>query len=374
MPATVAPPSSPSRRRTARRAVRVRRVAAAVAVLALAGCGLRLETPDPTEPTADAAEQVRAATVDDALALAATAATVPGADEATTAALAQVQDAAATHVTQMGGVYDSGLPAPTDGPTATSTPTPAPAAATAQELVDLLVQGAVTAEEDALHAEDAGTARLLSAVSASRTQSAVRLAAAVGVELTSDPVAHAATAAEDEDESATADPTQPTEEATAGAGTLSADAVIALVTAEDQAGYGMEVAAALLSDADRERAVAAAARHRERAEAWAQRGEVAGTDRDPRQVAYALSADLSDAAAVRTFCAGLEQALTVAYADTVLGSATGSDDRATAVARQRTSALAALTWGGTPTALPGMDTLVGDGTTTDDEGATDASS
>lgn len=374
MSTTVVPSPSRCPRRPALRAARVRRAAAVVAVLALAGCGLRLETPDPTEPTPDAAEQVRAATVDDALALADAAATVPGADEATTAVLAQIQDAATTHVTQLGGVYDSGLPAPTDGPTTTDTPTVAPATATAQEVVDLLVRGAVTAAEDALHAEDAGTARLLSAVSASRALSAVRLAAAVGVELGSDPVADAAAAEADTDAdaNATAEPTQPA--ATADAVTLSADAVIALVTAEDQAGFGMEVAAARLSGDDRERAVAAAAQHRERAEEWAQRGAVVGTERDPRQVAYALPADLSDAAAVRTFCAGLEQALAVAHADTVLVSATGSDDRATAVARQRTSALSALTWGGTPTALPGMDTLVSGGAATDDEGATDATS
>lgn len=327
--------------------------AVAVAVLALSGCGLRLETPEPTEPSPDAAETVRAAAVDDALALADGAEQLAGgADPALAPVLTLVQDAATEHATQLGGIYDSGLPQPTGSPTATTAALTGP-----DELLTLLGSTAIRARTEALAAPDPQMARLLAVIAAARAQQAVQLAAALGTDVpaltTDDPEPAADPTAGEADGSGSGDGS-----ATAAAGTgLDAGTMSALIAAEDQAGFGYEVAAARLADDARARALAAARTHRARAEEWARQAGVADTGQDPRRVSYDLGGTPADADAARTFCAGLEQRLTEVHADALLATTADDADRTLLVDRLREAATDLLSWGGTATALPGMDRL-----------------
>lgn len=351
---------------------------AAGAVLLLSGCGLRWETEPPAEPVPDAAEDARRTAVDDALALAEAAqAAAAGAGEPVAAVLTLVVDAASTQVDALGGVYDSGLPDPEPDPDAPSpTATTAPAA-TPADVLEQLGAAASTARADALGADDPGLARLLASVATSRAQLTDRLATALGVEapaVDAEPEADwtsggAADGSGSGDGSATSPAATPSEPATptgspgAGGATPGADAVgtdldrpnlLALTLAEDQAGFGFEVAAARLSDDARSLARDAAARHRATAATWATAAGVSGTADDPRRVSYELDGDVSSAEAVRAFCAGLLSDLAAVHADAVLVTDAGTADRAAAVDGLRTSAVEALRWGGTPTPLPGL--------------------
>ncbi|WP_158373117.1 DUF4439 domain-containing protein [Cellulosimicrobium cellulans] len=382
MPRT-APPSSPRpaagpRTAAAPRPVRTRRARALAGLLVLgtaallAGCGLRLETDPPAEPVPDAAEQVRRDTVSDALALADAADdALAGADQGAAAVLGLVSSTAADQVEALGGVYDSGLADP-DGATPSPTPSDTAPAATPADVLTLLGETASAARADARDAEDPGLARLLAAVAASRAQLTDRLAAALGTEapaVDAEPddgftAGGSADGSGSGDGSATAPsasatgPVSPSPAATGPADALGADLdrtdALALVLAEDQAGYGFEVAAARLSDDARSRARTAAAAHRATASAWAEAVGVAGTAEDPRRVAYELDADLSSAEAVRAFAAGLLTDLAAVHADAVLDTGASTADRTAAVDGLRTSAVESLSWGATPTALPGL--------------------
>ncbi|WHP17475.1 DUF4439 domain-containing protein [Cellulomonas sp. ES6] len=374
-------PTRPAPRSVPRPApARSRRARALAGVLVLgtaavlSGCGLRLETDPPAEPVPDAAEQVRRDAVDDALALAAAAdAAAPGADEGVAAVLGLVSSTAADQVVALGGVYESGLPDPEDGtpsPTPTATdPAPGPA-----DVLALLGDAASGARAGARAAEDPGTARLLAAVAASRAQLTDRLAASLGTEapaVDAEPESGFTTGG-DADGSGSGDGSAalPSPSASAGgsaspepAATGPADALgadldradaLALVLAEDQAGYGFEVAAARLADDARTRARSAAAAHRAAATAWAEAVGVAGTAEDPRRVAYELDGDVSTTEAVRTFAAGLLTDLAAVHADAVLGTDPSTADRTATVDGLRTSSVEALAWGATPTALPGL--------------------
>lgn len=362
---TSLPRPAPARHRLATRAL-AGLLAAATAVT-LAGCGVRWETDAPSEPVPDAAESARRTAVDDALDLAAAArAAATGADAATAEVLALVDGAATAQADALGGVYDSGLPAPTPTPTATATPVAAdPGTVLAQ-----LGAGTSQARADAIGAADPGLARLLASVAASRAQLAARLAGALGTEPPAVDTALAATdwtsggAADGSgsgDGSAAQSPAAtpsataaPTEPADAQGDDLDRTTLLTLALAEDQAGFGFEVAAARLDDAERERARAQAAAHRAAATAWALAGDVAGTTDDPRRVSYALGADVSTPDAVRTFCAGLLTDLATSYADAALATTAGSADRAATVDALRENAVAALAWQGTPTPLPAL--------------------
>ena len=375
-------PPAPARTRRSRRTRALAGVLAAGAAVLLSGCGLRWETAPPAEPVPDAAEEARRTAVDDALALAdAARAAGDGAEQQAAGVLALVVDAASTQVDALGGVYDSGLPepepdedAPSPSPTATS------AAATPADVLALLGTAASTARADALDAQDAGLARLLASVATSRAQLTDRLAAALGVEAPAVDAAPgpgwtsggAADGSGSGDGSATSPSATPSGSATP-AGTPSAGTtgaqdeapgtdldradLVALVLAEDQAGYGFEVAAARLSDDARSQARDAAARHRAAASTWAAAAGIAGTADDPRRVGYELDGDVSSADAVRAFCAGLLSDLATVHADAVLATDAGTADRTATVDGLRTSAVEALRWGGTPTPLPGMPDL-----------------
>lgn len=373
-------PDDPAPRPTPARPRRPRAVVgllAAGAVLLLSGCGLRWETEPPAEPVPDAAEAARRTAVDDGLALAEAAQAAvdgtEGLDGRVAGVLALVVDSASTQVDALGGVYDSGLPEPEPGdgtPSPSPTPT-APADATPAAVLALLGDAASTARADALAAEDEGLARLLASVAASRAQLTDRLAASLGAEA---PAVDAETDAgwatggaadgsgSGDGSAAEASPSatpSPTATATAGAhdalGTdLDRADLVALVLAEDQAGYGFEVAAARLSDDARALARESAAAHRATATAWATAAGIAGTADDPRRVSYELDADVSSGDAVRAFAAGLLADLAAVHADAVLATDAGTGDRTATVDGLRTAAVEALRWGGTATALPGM--------------------
>ncbi|MCG7287036.1 ferritin-like domain-containing protein, partial [Cellulomonas sp. ACRRI] len=249
-------------------------------------------------------------------------------------------------------------------------------AATPADVLALLGAAASEARADARATDEPGLARLLASVAASRAQLTDRLAAALGTEA---PAVDAEpdggfTAGGSADGSGSGDgsaalpsasgsPTAtgaatPAPTPTGPADALGADLeradALALVLAEDQAGYGFEVAAARLSDDARARARSAAAAHRAAATTWAEAVGVAGTAEDPRRVAYELDADVSTAEAVRAFAAGLLTDLAAVHADAVLDTGASTADRTAAVDGLRTSAVEALSWGAVPTALPGL--------------------
>ncbi|MFH6690616.1 hypothetical protein QVL82_17540, partial [Cellulosimicrobium funkei] len=207
-PHATAADAAPRARRT-RPAARARRLLAVVTVLATgvlaAGCGVRLDTPPPTEPSPDTVEVLRSGAVDDALAVAALVADVTHrvTDPAALAVLGEAATFAEQHVDALGGVYDSGLEDPaepeddvageagTDAPgtgtaapgtdgttsdpgtTGTSTEastdtagTPAPGTATTDDVVTALVGAAERTGAAADASPVARLARLLASVAA----------------------------------------------------------------------------------------------------------------------------------------------------------------------------------------------------------------
>lgn len=321
-------------------------VAALVGLLAfaLAGCGVRLETPPPVEPSPDAAEQVRARTVDDALALTAAARSARSTladDDPAAGILDDVAAFSTAHADELGGVYDSGLPKPT--PDGTPTTSPTPDAAPADVLAALLAATDV-ALADAEAYPDGPTARLLAAVGAARGDLAARLGTALAVE----PAAPTA-----EPDAPTAEPTAlPTGPAAVPEG-VTADDVTALALAHDQAGYAFEVVAAKLADAPRAAAFASARTHRDAARAWVDRAATAGLAADPRQPVYALPAGLDETTA-GALAVSLETAVADAASAAIPHAAPGA--RGELIALLRASIAAARTWGATATAFPGIPT------------------
>lgn len=365
--ATAVPAATRSRpRRTPRPGGRLLAVVTVLATGVLAaGCGVRLETPPPTEPSPDAVEVLRAGAVDDALAVADVVADVtPGVtDPATLAALEQAAAFAEQHADALGGVYDSGLddldlptgdptsPAPADDPdepaddaagteadgtaedgTAeddAATDESGDGVATTDDVVAALVSAAQRTGASADATTDAGLARLLASVAASEHVSALRLAALTG--------------SSSADVLVTTAP--PVEEAPAGIG--AAD-LATLVETEDAAGYAYEVRAAQSEGDVRTAAVARAAEHRARGQAWALAAGTDGTAQDPRRVAYVLPDDADVAAVARQVESGLAQT----YASLVATAAHTS--RAEAVALLVDSWASAVAWGEAPVAFPGL--------------------
>lgn len=321
-----------------------RLVAAAVMVLTLAACGLRAETPPPVEPSPDAVEQVRARTVADSLALSAAAtaaAALPdGAVEPVSPVLADVAGYSDQHADQLGGVYVSGLPAPTDSPT-TSPPTTQSVA----EVLEELAAATRTALADADAVDDGPLARLIASIATSRGELTQRLAAATGAE--TPPL-------EPDDAPAPTDPTPSPSDtaATSGVDGLTTGEVGVLALVHDEAGYGFEVIAAKLSGDQRSAARATAAAHRATSEDWAAAAGIDGSAQDPRRASYALPAGLDDPAVSSALARSLETAVADAYADAVAQAEPGS--RSALIAGLRRATADAAAWGATHVPFPGL--------------------
>jgi hypothetical protein len=321
----------------------VRALAATVTVLTLAACGLRVETPPPVEPSPDAVEQIRARTVADSLALSAsaTAAALPpdGAVEPVAPVLADVTGFSDQHADQLGGVYVSGLPAPTDSPTRTSEPT----AASVAEVLEQLASATRTALTDADAVTDGPLARLIASVATSRGELATRLAQATGAEVPS-LVPDATTP--------TAGPTPSPDPSTPAGDALSSTEVGVLALVHDEAGYGFEVIAAKLSADQRATAEAAAASHRARSEDWAAAAGIDGTGQDPRRASYTLPAGLDDPTVATALGRTLETAVADAYANAVAQAGPGG--RAPLIQGLHRATVDAAVWGATPVPFPGL--------------------
>ena len=297
----------------------------AACVVALAGCGLRLETDGPAPPLPGPDEQVRAQTVTDAQALAdAASALEPTADATLSPVLSDITTFSAAHIEALGGVYDSGLP--TSAPTTTPTSAPTPAG-----LLDLLATATTTAATDTDQVRDPALARVLGSVAVARGELTARLAEALDVEVPS---------------TAPASPAPPD----------ASHPVVApsLVLAHDQAGYAFEVIAAQAPAGSdlRGAAVTAAGYHRAQATAWARTGGFDGTSTDPRRAQYQLPDGLSDPATARALAVALEQAVAQAASAALADAAPG--DRADLLADLGAATADATAWGATPDPLPGL--------------------
>lgn len=283
-----------------RRSARPARALLLAVLVLLSGCGLRLETDPPPPLVPDAAEEARARTVADALALATTARLAAqgrttasdgtggtedgGGPDEVAVLLLDVAAAADAHVVALGGVYDpdTGDEGAEPGPDEEGHDDDAgdersPTTADVADVVTLLRDTAVTARADALTVEDGGLARLLASVAVHRSVAAHALGGA-------EP---GATAPAESDEAAD-DDTADVDDA-AGAPVTSADreSLVALVRAEDAAGQAWEVVAARRSDEARETAAAHASAHRRASGLWARAAGLVGPD-DPRLAEYAL--------------------------------------------------------------------------------------
>jgi len=318
-----------------RRAVRARAAArvgalAALVALALSGCGLRLETPAPVEPTPDALEQVRARTVDDALALEAAArgALTVTTDERVAPLLVRVDEIAAQHVDALGGVYDSGLVH--DDATPSPAPSPTVAATTAHDVLVLLGETTTTAASDTDVVTDGPLARLVGAVAVARADLADRLAAALDEPSPAPEVP--------------ADVVVPPEVPAHVAGPLA--------RAHDEAGYALEVVAARGDEDVRAQTLAAARAHRATAQAWAVAGGVAGTDQDPRRAQYAVGTDLSDSSALTALRQRVQDGIAWAAAAALAEVPAGTRD--TYLDALRVATDAARTLGAPTNAFPGL--------------------
>ncbi|MDF2848893.1 MAG: hypothetical protein K0R97_2875 [Oerskovia sp.] len=310
-------------------------IVTSLALLVVAGCGLRLETPPPTEPVPDAQETLRRVAVEGALLVGdladAAAATPSGLDQAALDALASTRAQADEHVTQLGGVYDSGLPGPDEPTTGATDQSTAPATATPAEVVEALTTSAVALRGAADQTEDGPFARLVTSIAASQYASARQVAATSGTPLP--------------DSLPTPTGLLVPEAAPSG---LSATDLSTIIEAEDAAGYAYEVRAALADGELRDAALGRALLHRARAEAWAQAAGTAGGPQDPRRVAYTIPSDVP----TPELAAQLETSLTESYA--ALTGEAGTGTRLPLVDLLIEANLAAIGWGAPVSAFPGL--------------------
>lgn len=263
-------------------------VALLSAALLLAGCQVRLDTPDPQELVPDAAEQARAGAVQDSLALAAGAAhLLSGSDDVLAPVLTAISTEGAQHVEALGGVYESGLPAPEVDEEQSPAPEPVPGSdATVTSLIADLQAAAEANFAVALSQEGAEQFHLYGAIGISQAVAADKLALASGSEVADlNPAEFPATISVPE---STRD---------------------SLILAEDQLGYLYEFLAARSGippqDASDEVVASAAALraqllalsavHTQRAEQWAAAGNISNTVADPREATYALPTDVDEA-------------------------------------------------------------------------------
>ena len=346
-------PSEP-RVRTRRRSALTTLVLTCAVILS--GCGVRLDTPPPTEPVPDAAEVVRRTAVADALLVAdqADAAAADDGVQADVAAkLALISDAATAQAEQLGGTYDSGL-----GDIVAEGPVASPSARrpehTPQAVITSLRDASTRTRAAADQAETGPLGRLLASISASQTQHARNLAQLTGEpgpELPSAEIPEPAEPAAEPSgsgDTAAAPASDAEAPAIAPAG-LSAEELSALVVAEDTAGYALEVRAAQTKGPVRAQASERARVHRARAQDWALLAGIDGTEQDPRRVAYtAPEPDTSTTDLAR----GIEADLAQNYATLVGVAEPGT--RAVLVALLTETTLAGGEWGAPTVPFPGL--------------------
>ena len=308
------------------RARAVRLAAAVLAAVSLAGCGVRLDTPPPEVPVADATEEARQGAAREsaqlhALAVAARAATD---DAATGEVLIAVESAAAEHHAALGGVWE---PWPGAGPEATAYPgespspseTPDAGEATPQAVLDLLEESAAAARQSALE-QSGELGALFAAVAISRDRLAADLAEALGTSvqaLTAEPLPLPAPGSLDPETSRTL----------------------------DAARYALEVVAARSSGDQRTAA----------AERAAYLAEVAGAvapEEDIRDVAYDLSVAADSETPERDLAAAAEHDVVRAYV--TLLTADDGVDREAVFAAALHAAREVRSWGGALPELPGL--------------------
>jgi hypothetical protein len=265
-----------------------------VIVLALTGCGVRLDTPPPALPSPGADETARQGAAERATAVAAlaqeAATDAAGAD---VAVLDRIASDARAHADALGGVWappdwatTAGMPTPTPSPTSgpgetappvapTSTAQPAPAdpsdrtgppaAPGAADVARALAASAERTCADAVAVEPADLASLLASICLAQRRGATALGDAVP-DLAGTPGA---------------------EERAAALAAADLDA-LALSRALDAAGFALEVAAARSAGATRDDLVERAEDHRTTAELLLEAAGVLSTDEDPRRAAYDL--------------------------------------------------------------------------------------
>lgn len=308
-------------RTPARRGAVARRAlgAALLAAVTLTGCGVRLETPPPEVPVADAAEEVRqqAARAASELHAAARSARTAADEPEVVEVLVAVETAAARHHAALGGLWE---PWPGAGPDATAspgpdaTPTPTPADSTPGDVLDLLEESAAAARDGAI--DQAGElGRLLGSVAISRTHLAADLGGALGVDVQTLPAA----------------PLPAPEPGSVDPGTS---------RAVDAARYAFEVVAARSDGGQRDAAVARAA----------QLAAVAGAvapEEDEREVAY----DVSGADTTRDLAGAAELDVVAAYLALLDGDRT---DRAAVLDAATHAARQARSWDTALPVLPGL--------------------
>ncbi|GAA1872577.1 DUF4439 domain-containing protein [Myceligenerans crystallogenes] len=357
------PPSTASSRRP--RHVPPAAVALAVALL-LGGCGVRLDSPPPTEPVPDPVEIVRRTAVDDALLVAGQAEAVAGRKDTkpvVAEALTQISEISLDHADQLGGVYESGLasdaPAPSPSASEGSAPGPDKVLAT---LRDAAARNATAADV----CEDGPLARLLASVSAAQTLSARKLAETAGKKLPpytppvvpGSPQAAASPAPSDDggdeggsdDDDATTTAVSAASRLTTAPAGLEPEDLDAVILAEDSTAYAYEVAAAWSDEEPTQlRLLNLARRHRERGQGWARVAGVAGTEKDPRRAAYQLP---DRGATAKDVVVQAESRLAAGYASLVAQAEPAT--RAAVVALLADSALTQRAWGAPLPPFPGL--------------------
>lgn len=306
-------------------------VVAALLVLVLSGCGIRVETPPPSEPVPDALEIARRAAAADVIAIVDVAS---GAVESLTqddpahVIIDEILTASTVHLAQLGGEYDSGLdsdPAPDPSSDGSDGPDPG-----LEAVVDRLAQ-AYSRTRGALESTpDPGLARLMASIATFQLTSARSLAASAELELPTVVV-----------------PGTPDMPRVPPTGISSSD-LTPLILSEDAAGYAYEVLAARLLDAPRVAALARASVHRSRSDAAAAAAQVARTNQDPRRVAYELPEDPTDEAFVRS----LELNLADSYASLIALAV--EEERVVYFDLLIDNYHSALTWGAEPVMFPGL--------------------
>ncbi len=342
--------STAPRHRPARGSLRAVLATVMIAVcMTLTGCGLRLETSLPVEPTPDASEALRQAMVADILTTQAIAtALAKSGDLAAPVAssVASIITQATTQLTALGGVYESGLPlaagplpasASPSSPDTAAAPSTEDPATDLQSLVTTLATSATRARGSLASAPDALQARLYASVAASQMAQAETLAATAKLTV---PSGDFLTALQ-------------SPETLALPANAPGSAVSDLIASEDAVGYVREIfALQRLSGRERTTTLARAVANRTRATSWAVAAGLDGTADDPRQVLYPLDAKLTSTKSLRARLVSLRDEQT--HRISALFTVVDADQRAATADLLADSYLDALAAGAAAEALPGL--------------------